>query len=45
MMRPGMRPGMRMLMLAVLGIGIVLCLLGGSALRLPDDVGATAQAT
>lgn len=30
----------RTLALALLGAGIVLCLLGGAALRLPDDVGA-----
>ncbi len=38
-----MRGGMRTLALVVLGVGIVLCLLGGAALRLPDDVGAMAR--
>ncbi len=34
------REGLRTLALAILGAGIVLCLLGGAALRLPEDVGA-----
>ncbi len=41
MMRPRtLQPGTRTLALLVLGAGIVLCLLGGAALRMPDDVGA-----
>ena len=35
-----MQGGTRTLALAGLGAGIVLCLLGGAALRMPDDVGA-----
>jgi len=38
-----MRPGVRTLALAALGAGLVLCLLGGAALRMPDDVGAMAR--
>ena len=39
--RPGaIGAGMQTLALAGLGAGIVLCLWGGAALRMPDDVGA-----
>ena len=34
------RPGLRLLALAALGVGVLLCILAGVSQRLPDDIGS-----